>query len=602
MGHLAVCAELGRAHSLARAIDAPPPRPGQSRRTAIPDNWNGIRFEIGRMRSYVRAARTDGVVVDCARVVGVGYAKMAEELAARRGENVRAHNNKGLMLEGLDLWCREHFCYVNDPPGKEVLQTPGRMVRFTRVPRDVIRHILEPLYRAMEEYDPTLRPRDHEPPPVFIGDCIPWSQKVIVHSPTDRRYRQIPAGELKDSWRSYQVVSYNETEGDEKFEFKPIARFIDKGTLPVYRVSLSNGTSFRCTAEHRVYAFERTGTGNFSLRVMRLSELLERRSGKYADRYTVPCAVRIPEGKVRGKHIPEISNAQLWVEGLYVAEGWAEASGKGRRKTTSYTKRAKIGMNNPHAITALKTNLAVIGQPYGEHLRDDGLVTIRMGVSKFTTRLGNLFGLNSAEKRFPDWYGSLPQEKLSVLLSAYALGDGYVPTHGQWKDVAHLVYNTKSEKLARQLQFMHMVLGRPVSFYHQPAWHEKPAMYRLYEYIGGNKQKLPELGSSRITAIERDGEERCCDITVKDNSNFVLDGGPLVHNCDEAATIFCSLCACLDIGPVQFAFGGDGGTLHHVWSRVFADGEWWDVDLTEPDYRLGDFSKFDHYDEVEIPL
>lgn len=242
MGHLAVCAELGRRDALSRAIDAPPPGPGQSRRTAIPDNWNGIRFEIGRMRSYVRAARTDGVVVDCARVVGVGYARMAEELAARRGEYVRAHNNKGLMLEGLDLWCREHFCYVNDPPGKEVLQTPGRMVRFTRVPRDVMRAILEPLYRALEEHDPSLRPRDHEPPPIFYGDC------------------------------------------------------------------------------------------------------------------------------------------------------------------------------------------------------------------------------------------------------------------------------------------------------------------------------------------------------------------------DEAATAFCSLCACLDIGPVQFAFGGDGGTLHHVWSRVFADGEWWDVDLTEPDYRLGDFSKFDHYDEVEIPL
>jgi hypothetical protein len=27
-----------------------------------------------------------------------------------------------------------------------------------------------------------------------------------------------------------------------------------------------------------------------------------------------------------------------------------------------------------------------------------------------------------------------------------------------------------------------------------------------------------------------------------------------------------------------------------------------DADLTEPGFQLGDFSKFEHYEEVEIPL
>lgn len=170
MGHLDVCAELGRA-SRARAIDAPPPSVGEHRRTAIPDSFDGIRFEIGRMIRYVQAARTDPLIVDAARTVGVQYAKYVEELSRREGRPLSAHNNKTLMLEGLDLWCRAHFCYVNDPPGKEIVQTANRMIRKTRVAREVLEYLMEPFYRAMEESVPELMPRDYEPPPVFEGDC-----------------------------------------------------------------------------------------------------------------------------------------------------------------------------------------------------------------------------------------------------------------------------------------------------------------------------------------------------------------------------------------------------------------------------------------------
>ncbi len=586
------------------------------RRTALPDTFDGIRWEVGRMAQYVQEARSDKVVIDCARLAASHWAKMVEEISAREGNPVSAHNSKVIALEGIDIWCRQHFCFQDDGTSVEVIQTPARMSRMTRVGKDILKHFIEPFYRAFEKGDRAFDRRSYEPPALFVGDCIPYSQKVIVHCPSDRRYRQIPVGELKDSWRHYQVVSYNETEGDEKMEFRRISRFVDKGVLPVYRVQLSNGTSFRCTENHEVYVFERKATHHGSVNrliTVPLRRLIELKRGSHSGRYTFPVAVRIPEGRVRGKHIPELSSAQLWTEGLYVAEGWSEISAKGnwnnsspgrgrKRRDGKMTFRSKIGMNNPHAINALKTNLAVMEQPYGEHLREDGLVTVRMNTSKFTSRLGHLFGRNSKEKRFPEWYSSLPKDKLSVLLEGYALGDGYVPTHGQWKDWAHLVYNTQSEKLARQVAFMHLVLGRPVSFYRQPAWKDKTVMYRLYEYKGGSKEKLPNLGSARIVSIERDGEERCCDLTVEENHNFLLDGGMLVHNCDEASTMVCSMAAALNIAPVAFRFGGTNGTLHHVWARVFADGEWYDSDVTEPNFKLGDVSPFEHYEEYEIPL
>jgi hypothetical protein len=77
-------------------------------------------------------------------------------------------------------------------------------------------------------------------------------------------------------------------------------------------------------------------------------------------------------------------------------------------------------------------------------------------------------------------------------------------------------------------------------------------------------------------------------------------------DCDEAGGLYNSQCAvapCVaPIAPLCYRFGGHGGTLHHVWSRVGCGDKMVDADLTEPGYGLGDFSKFEHYEEVEIPL
>lgn len=585
------------------AIQAAPPKDGEVFRTALPDTFDGIRFEIGRMVTYVQDGRKDPLMIETARQLCSAYGDFVAEMGRREGQEINVHNNKTLYVEAIDLWCREHFTYVNDPPNIEVIQTGRRMVKQTRVPREVIASIMDPFFKAMEQADPSFNRSSYTPPAKFVGDCVPFSQKIVVRERASHSYSIKEIGDLERSYKYYHVVSYNEK--TQKTEFKPIERFIDKGELPVYKVSLSNGTSFRATENHLVYVFRHHRLAYSSrdeLETMTLGDLIKVRAGSRSSQYTIPIAVQIPEADLKSRYTPKLSQEQLWVEGLYVAEGWAEASGKGIHRGTKASHRAKIGMNNTAVIDELKKNLTAIGRPFGEHKRKDGLITVRINASEFAHRLGIRFGKNSAEKRFPRWYPSLSKEQLTTLLHSYALGDGFIPTRGQWKDWVHVVYNTKSGVLAKQIQFMHMVLGRPVSLYHQPAWKNKSSMYRVYEYKGSAKQKLPDLGSVKIKSIEHDGVERCCDITVADNHNFVLEGGALVHNCDEAAVIFCTLCACMDIGPVQFRFGGNDGTLHHVWGRVQADGKWYDSDLTEPGYRLGDFSNFSAYESVEIPL
>ena len=123
------------------------------------------------MVKYVQDARRDKVVIDTARIVATQYAAFIEQMSDERGERIDAYNNKVLFAQGLDLWCRYHFTYVNDPTAYEVTQTPNRMIRMTKVPIDVLRKIMEPFYAAMEELEPTFHRGSHSPRAQFVGDC-----------------------------------------------------------------------------------------------------------------------------------------------------------------------------------------------------------------------------------------------------------------------------------------------------------------------------------------------------------------------------------------------------------------------------------------------
>ncbi len=154
----------------ARAISAPVPGPNEVRRTALPDDFGGIRFEVGRMAKYVSDARGDAVVIDCARLAVSQWGQMVEEMSARAGNPVSAHNSKAIALEGIDIWCRGAFWYVNDGTNVEVIQTPKRMAKMSRAPKELIKQFIEPFYRAFERIEPAIR-QLYEPAPKVVGDC-----------------------------------------------------------------------------------------------------------------------------------------------------------------------------------------------------------------------------------------------------------------------------------------------------------------------------------------------------------------------------------------------------------------------------------------------
>lgn len=152
------------------ALMSPPPKKGEVIRTALPDTFDGIRFEIGKMVNYVKHFALDPeMVADTRRIVN-DYAVAAEQQAQMNGTSLGNVDPRSIAIEAISDWCREHVAYVNDPPNIEIIQTPRRMVQQTKIPSEVTRDIMGPIMGVMEQ---VLGPEvsDYEFKGLACGDC-----------------------------------------------------------------------------------------------------------------------------------------------------------------------------------------------------------------------------------------------------------------------------------------------------------------------------------------------------------------------------------------------------------------------------------------------
>jgi len=118
-----------------------------------------VRFDYGRMADQVQNARKDGMLIDFSRLICAHFGKIVEEMSAREGRPISAHNNKTLFLEAIDIWCRKRFC------------NHGRQgASWTTSPIDVIKHAMGPFYGSMELEDPSRYRMSRQPmPPAYVG-------------------------------------------------------------------------------------------------------------------------------------------------------------------------------------------------------------------------------------------------------------------------------------------------------------------------------------------------------------------------------------------------------------------------------------------------
>lgn len=120
------------------------PGPNETIRTPLPDSFDGIRFEIGRLIQYVQEYRKDPMVLATAQKV----ASLALGTARQLRKKVTSETKGRIILHGLWAWARAHFEHVSNPANIEVIKTPARMLREIEIPEALSTAIWEPIRDA----------------------------------------------------------------------------------------------------------------------------------------------------------------------------------------------------------------------------------------------------------------------------------------------------------------------------------------------------------------------------------------------------------------------------------------------------------------------
>lgn len=446
------------------AIMAPPPGPGEVRRTALPDTFDGIRFEIGRMGRYVKGAQSDPIVVAHTEEICSAYIDGLEWSARMEGRTLEGADPAAVCVEAIDRWWRDHFVYVNDPPNIEVIQTPRRMVQLTRVPPEVVRHVMGPLLEAMAPVVGARAAAEYEPPAVCWGDC-------------------------------------------------------DEG---------ATGFLSDCAA----------------CRFARIRPLLFQFGGH--------------DGTIH----------HVW---------------------------GRVGINGKH----LDSDLTEPGYQLGDYSKfphyEQVEVTLDGEEPGAPPGMGNRLGISEIEEEDPR--AGLPDD-IRRLAEKVARGR----KDPVLVDCARLV----GVHYGKMVERMSELESRPVSVHNN-----KTLFLEAFDTWGRawlSPAPRPASGATEdprevFAHIMRPWYEA---LELDDPSTYRM--GPqepppaYVGTPEDATCAALALSACLDVTPVRFAFGLRDGRPERMWGRVQADRKWYDTDVNEPFFVLGDRPEHPEYEEIEVPL
>ena len=421
------------------------------------------------------------------------------------------------------------------------------------------------------------------------GDCIPLTEKIVVRRRSTGRYEIVPIGNLRDSYSQFEALSYNFQA--EKWEFKEITRWVDKGIKKTFSVRMSNGTSFRCTEDHKLFTYKQHAgyKRRHGLKVKDPSLFDVRTLGEInrvsAGRPALAMAARIP---VLDSSLNR-SEERLWCLGLYVAEGW---------KQGRHNERVQIS-GDGHVRDRLCEKLNAIGAPYSKSKREVSSYVSLLKSDFRSEFLADCLGGYAWEKDLPEDLLSMGFTQIDSFLDGYGLGDDFVPTNGQWKRRVERVHNTCSLELAKKLMFFHRLKGEPSSLWTQRD-HGGAGKHTIYRVLvwkrDGSldsshtrfKERLPGVSSCHIKEVVDAGEELVCDITVDGNHNFVLENGVIAHNCDDFTVLLCAAAEVLGC-PCRIVTVSTrkDRTPNHVYPEANVNGKWLGMDATMQGTALG---------------
>lgn len=415
------------------------------------------------MIRYVQAAADDPIVLGVTEQACSHYLSGLEWSARMNGQSLEGVDPGKSCIEAIDRYCRDHFAYVNDPPNIEVIQTPRRMIQQTRVPPDVIRHVLGPCLEAMREVAGSELVDGYQPPPICFGDCDEGGTLFNGMCAACRMAQIRPLlfqfgghdGTIHHVWSRVGI-------GDRFIDSdltEPDYQLGDYSKFPHYEnveVSLENAD---------LEKLRNLGTG-LGIKEVRPEE----------EREGVSDDIR----------------------------GMAEKVANGRKDPLLVDCARVVGVHHAKMVEFFS---AAEGSPVSSH---NNKTLFLDAIDLWCRRHFSTYGRSGPRTEDPK------------------------------EVIAHIM--------------------RP---YYEAMELDDPAEYRM-----GPQDPPP---------------------------SYV--GSP-----EDATCTALALCACLDVAPIRFAFGMRDDQPERMWGRVQADRKWYDTDVNEPDFVLGDRPDYSKVEEVEVPL
>jgi len=114
------------------------PKPGEIRKTTLPDAFDGIRFEIQRLIRYIQDGCRHPLVIVTARRIVEEYLPWRQRDDALKDVEV---------LKVVHGWAQANYQHVPNPANVDIIETPVRQIKRLLVPPEAEAMIYEPFIR-----------------------------------------------------------------------------------------------------------------------------------------------------------------------------------------------------------------------------------------------------------------------------------------------------------------------------------------------------------------------------------------------------------------------------------------------------------------------
>jgi hypothetical protein len=321
------------------------------------------------------------------------------------------------------------------------------------------------------------------------GDCLPISTLMLRDD-----YALVPMVSLRPGQHIMDDGAWTE-----------VREIVHTGEKELLAFDLSNGCTFRCSPEHRLFR-DVNGT----------QEEVRARDVRVDD--DLVTARTVPLAKTEAAW-PEVlsslkSEDRAWLLGVYLADGWCE----------DY--RASISGRDGKPKEAQKRRVEDLMKTIGVHTRwHERYIALN------DKSLAQFFGACG---------GHAPEKHLTSLnytseADVRALIDGLAADSGIAGNSPPRVFSTTSPQLAIQLRILFRMVGvstsiRRVDDHGGLGTHP---IYRVIPRTGPKGSQRRDKKFARVRAIANGGRELCADIETSTGKFWLPESDLIVHNCDN---------------------------------------------------------------------